>query len=287
MQRSMKYAALTGAVLCVLTTGAFAQNTFTGAVTGVYDENVFAANTVDTIADATATGTDDAASATDTLDLFKAAIPTAFTGGFGGVMNFDNNTTNDLPALSAINATYAGGTKTLGITLRDFANTTTLTGARLVEFGTATSLSGAGAATGNRKILEVTAANNDYRMNFGTISGELLSQVGITLANRNGGTDNSTSTLTAYFSGGGTASLSSQLRNINIGTDDTFFSFTAPTGQSITALGFNLPNDRYVPADDLGFITTASAVAVPEAGTLSLFAPVLGVFAVFAKRRHS
>lgn len=194
---------------------------------------------------------------------FTANVASAFAGNQGGVVNFDfaANTT-----FSVIDAVYGlNGNKNLNITASKVLRATTTTSGTPIS--------------GTRIVLpDADLASDAYTLTFGNITntpggavvpGEFVSQVGLTVLSRNTGAFPSNVTLTAGFSGGGTASQTALIDRAQ-GTDDTFYGFVAPAGQSISTLSVALANttgDARALVDDLGFITAvvpepASATAV-------------------------
>lgn len=227
-------------------------------------------NAVDSVADATAGGSP--VTAGDAYNGFRAAVASAFTAGNGGVIDFEGPAGNDFT--TAFTTTYAAGAKSLAVTAAP--------GFRIAS-GPSTSTQ----ISGNSAISGATSGSADvaaYGFTFGPVTGgspgEAVTRVGFTLLSRTGYPTNPTPfTVTATFSGGGTTVLTSDITSGN-GTDDTFYGFTAPAGQSITGIAISSnQTSRPTFADDLGYITSV----VPEPASLGLLFP--GALLLAGRRR--
>ena len=232
---------------------------------GVYD-STNNANTVDRYAngDATSYGT------------FVAAVASAFAAGNGGVVNFDSNLIN---SQSSITTTYASGAKTLNISTNVDVNAQTsanITGISGTNTNSVNDQPTGGfflqSSAGQSTIFTIGAID-------GGAPGEYVSQIGFTLLSRINGGGTPAITATAMFSDGSSANASSSFTQTATG-EDTFFSFAAPAGRSITSLTLDYGGtaDLRRGLDDLAFIT-----AVPEPSAMLLGA--LGLLPFLRRRR--
>jgi hypothetical protein len=140
----------------------------------------------------------------------------------------------------------------------------------------------------------LTDSDFNFSLAFGPITGgdmgEAIAEVGFTILSRNVGGD-AVVNVTANFSGGGSSSINGEVIGSALGSDDTFFHFAAPTGESITSLDFvnngtGTDLQRRLPIDDFGFITTsfgADNTPVPEPTTIAVWS-LLG-FGLVSYRR--
>jgi hypothetical protein len=201
---------------------------------------------------------------------FTTAVLAASGAGFGGVIHFD------LPANQAgstLEATYAGGTKTLNILNNPGFNIQTTTSATVLS--------------GRALLLTATDTGDDNAtLTFGSITNglalEAVTQVGFTVLSRNSTGYPQDITITAFFSDGSNSAVTSNIIS-GLGTDDTYFGFTAPTGFAITSILFNPTGDALdgrLVIDDFGFITSV----VPEPSTAMLGCGALLVMMVRRKR---
>lgn len=188
---------------------------------------------------------------------FTTLVAAANTAGFGGVIHFDLGANT---AGTTLEASYASAAKTLNIS--------TAPGFNIQTISSATVLSGMG------MVLPVTdsATDDNATMTFGSITNglalEAVTQVGFTILSRAATGYPQDITVTAFFSNGTNSVVVSNIGN-TVGTDDTFFGFTAPTGFAITSILFNPANDTLDSRpviDDFGFITSV----VPEPSTALL-----------------
>jgi autotransporter-associated beta strand protein/VCBS repeat-containing protein len=215
---------------------------------GIYD-STSNANTVDVEAPGNAS----------TLADFKNDILTAFQGNQGGVVDFATGfTITGTPTNVSPNFTLgygANGTKALAVTSTDGLHiyNTNVQGQVTPISDTSTFL---------------TDSDRAFSLSFGAITngdvGEAVTEVGFTVLSRN--TTEAIITVTAHFSGGGSSSITGQAISSVLGSQDTFFHFKAPPGESIVSLDFDNTgsgNDlqRRLPIDDFAFITAVPGAA--------------------------
>ncbi|MCA9247495.1 MAG: PEP-CTERM sorting domain-containing protein [Planctomycetales bacterium] len=201
---------------------------------------------------------------------FTTLVSNRFANDFGGVINFGSGATFTATSLEASYGT--GATKTLNIST-DALSVQTM--------GTLDVISDTRAA--------IRSGGNDISMTFDSITGgaefEAVTQIGVTVLSRDS-IASSTTTVTAFFSGGGSAFITDTITGPS-SNDDTFFSFVAPGGESITGLDFQFvggPGDDRLAIDDLAFIT-AQVFPVPEPSTALLLG--LGLVGFAARRRRA
>jgi len=248
-------------LLCGLLLFPVMSRAATTATVGSYDDAVTNANQVDT-------------DATGTLAAFTTAVSNAYNNNFGGVGTFDG------PAFAATTTlafTYGtAASKTITFTSSVAQNSTAVN----VETGSVTPISGGSVLT------RAGTAASDTTFTFTSITGgapeEYLKSVGFTLLNRTGYGSGRTFTVTANYSNDTSSTVASSLGSVK-GEDDTFWSFTAPDGASITSIAVDAANDSvgtsFAPVfDDFAFIT------VPEPGRAMLL--LLGAAGMLVRRRR-
>jgi hypothetical protein len=234
---------------------------------GVYDEQAVRANFVDFYVTTQTTTPTATSGAADPLDGYKTAFSTAFTSGFGGVVNFD---LSDVSNQTSIEAAY-GSNKILNIGVAN--------GFRAVEFGTDTEISG----TRSGIFLNNTGGDTTGgTFTFGSITNglanEAVVQFGLTFLGRD-----ITETITGFATYSNSTTSASLSRSISSGdTQDSFFGFTAPTGLSIASVTFSGTGTRGKTFDDFGFVTAV----VPEPTSLGLLG-VAGMALASRRRRQS
>ncbi len=239
----------------------FLASTVAGApvvidVTGVYDENGVASNAVDK----------SASGAPNDVAAFTGDVAAAYAAGLGGVIGFDRS----LGTPDGFRGVYGGG-------------------ARYVDFNTGVSMqsvSGTGTflpISGSASETHGTTTNSDgssWQLDVGPVvegktgtasTWHQVSQVGLTALSRAHSHYPLDVRATATFSDSSTQAVTSTIgRSTKIAdwnftnTDDTFFGFTAPAGQSIESIrlesfapGTTTPRATRVAIDDLGFVTQA------------------------------
>lgn len=212
-----------------------------------------------------------------TYGTFASNVASAFTAGRGGVINFDTGLTG---SQSGITTTYAGGSKTLNIgtnvdvNAQTSANITGISG---------TNLNTNSSPTGGFLFQSTSTAGQQTILTFDSITngspGEYVSEIGFTILSRINGGGSPTITATVLFSDNTTASASASFTQTATG-EDTFFSFAATGGRSITSLTIDYggTGDLRRGIDDLAFIT------VPEP-TSALMAGMFGVLGLMRRRR--
>ena len=221
-------------------------------VVGVYDEG-----TTTNAVDRNASGNLLSSNLPNDVAGFGSLVATAYASDTGGVINFDSGTVNNE---NQLNITYGGG-KTFSIITNGNGNNFFNIGA----FGTMAEISGANG------LLPSNTGTTAMRFTFGTIStGETISSAGFTLLSRD---SRAQSVLVDWFLDGSTTVIAaSQPMTMGgtQGTDDTFFSYTAPAGSRISSFrisydtGAAHTSDERLAIDDLGFIT------IPEPSSLLL-----------------
>lgn len=241
---------------------------------GVYDATGGMNNAVDT-------------DATGTLATFTSTVATAYTAGFGGVANFDVGAEAITVATGTLDLSYAyvAGSPTKTMTL-----TSSVIGTTAVLAGASSGVAISGSTVFNR----ATGASPDTTYTFLAPLGEGVTSFAFTLLERNtyaaGGV---TFTATAFFSDGtNSGGIASNVGDINAGTsdkglDDTFWSFNAPVGHSITSVFLDSSSTTASSAgqpliDDFAFITTAGVI-IPEP-SLALLGAIGGL--VFLRRKR-
>lgn len=261
------------AVACstVLAPGGAARAAFTSV--GVYDEAAFQPNQVD----GNASGNPLSSTAITDAAGFTTAVAAAFAAGRGGVINFDNGS---LDADRTFTATYNGGASVVTFT----TNADMIISTVNPSSGTVTPISNNNAetTTDTGNVMQPDTAANGGAADF-TISmaaGFNVQTIGFTINSRANASypQNVTVTPTFSISGVGTPLVS----NIGStkGTDDTFYGFTAPLGESITAIAIDTAStgdNARVTIDDLGFI-------VPEPTGVGLLAAA--ALPLLARRRR-
>lgn len=234
---------------------------------GVYDSTT-QTNAVDT----NASGNLLTSTLTNDVLGFSTAVANAFSLGFGGVVNFDLPNGADTSVTSdaaGIIASYASGAKSLTFSTSVLAGTTASSTFNYATFTSLTPISGSRGA-----IPSVTGATE---FTLGISGAELVQTLGFTLLSRGA----QPVTVSWFLNGSSTPILSdTEAMGAGSGVDDTFFSYTAPTGSAITAVRVTFDGtvaDRRHAIDDLGFIT------VPEPGVSAL---LLGSAVGLALRRR-
>ena len=243
------------AALVAAAAGPVSAATIALATTGVYDTAV-QTNQVDKNANGNAIG----ATGANDVAGFTTAVATAFAANSGGVVDFGTAAMSDI---SAINAAYGvGQAKTLNLGL-SVATTNSDKSLRIISSGPSFT------AISSTTSLFATAGSDQavsgFTISIGSITngaiGEYVSGAGLTVLSRNANGFATDVTVTANFSGGGNSVLTTSIGTGNPSTTtDSFYGFSAPTGQSITSLvvshaASSAPGDTRVSIDDLGFIT--------------------------------
>jgi hypothetical protein len=254
------------AFITLLGSMALLVETSEGAIitTGVYDAGsaIISPNLVPNQVDTTA------ASSNVTLADFKTDVLAAFNSNTGGVVDWENGTLNG--GNQSIDAVYGTSqSQTLTISLTDTT--------RILQVGTASNGESIPISGSNRTGLGSGTGNN-----FGLSFSQPLSEFGITVLVRSGArnvtmgvfldtTDAPADVTFALeaIADGGTGSIN--------GTDDTFFGYKAPPGQSIAKVFFT--NSGLIRFDDIGF------VVVPEPHTWLLGVTGLLALALVRKQR--
>lgn len=242
-----------------------AQITTISTVTtvGTYDENSVQANTVDRNANGDTINS--TTSATD-VAKFTTTVNAAFTNNRGGVINFDNANGGAITTDTATQTEGHSFTASYGTAQTKSLSITPTTSSSVGYFFHASS-SNVTTISGGYELFAGQPTGNET-LTFGPITGgatgEKVTQVGFTLLGRaNSANDPITPSVRATFSDGTTSTLNStSYTNANPTTKDTFYSFVAPLGASISSVNIifanNASGDNRLGIDDLGFITTAT-----------------------------
>lgn len=237
------------ALVCSFTHLAHGQFT----MTGVYDENVVATNSVDQ------------SMGPKTVAQFTVDVATAFGMDLGGVIDFETGTSFPNAGENVVGSSFtaAFGGKT--------ANFLTDRNVSVFQNNIAAQSSVISALPGKDNALLVSNnLGNELLLTLGPVTGgvgEVATEVGVTIVPRNVWNATGEATVTATFSNGATSSLTATLGNVP-GTNDSFFHFEAPAGGWISSLHFDgtavggTTNQARLPIDDLAIITQA----VPGAG---------------------
>ncbi|TLD70692.1 hypothetical protein FEM03_10285 [Phragmitibacter flavus] len=264
------------------------------SVSGIYDENTRAANTIDAEAPGNSV----------TLAAHTAVVNAAFNLGTGGVINFDqpngvnadakgNSDTNNAGSKTLINVNYGSG--------KSFAINTSLEFDMHV-FTSLAAISGNPGSGGNSKGIAMAGGlghdlKPGWSLAFGPISGgdpgEAITTMSFALLSRDftGARDPMQVTVEWFLNGSATPSFTQtdmidDTRYTAGGAtgDDTFFSYTAPIGTYIsgfsTIYGGTVNTDRRLGIDDIGFTTSI----VPEPSR-ALFMGMAFVGCLMSRRR--
>jgi hypothetical protein len=264
---------LSGAILLAFASLACNAEAVTLAVSGGYDENAFATNSVDSQAPGNAMSS----------ASFGTAVSSAFTAGRGGVINFDrpnggNSDDDNNPASETMIISYGSG-KSFNITsnaaydIHNFSSLTAISG-----FDNSLDVPGGNTPDLTHKGIALTSTSvYSWTLDFGAITGgipgEAITTAGFTLLSRNLIQQDVT---IDWLLNGSPISAAAQTDNIAIGkaVDDTFFSYTAPANSYISGVRVTFggsTGDLRLGIDDLGFITSA----VPEPSRVLLLSLAL------------
>ncbi|MEM6394401.1 MAG: PEP-CTERM sorting domain-containing protein [Planctomycetota bacterium] len=231
-------------------------------------------SSVGTYADTTTLNGDidaDAPGNSSTAAAFTSAVAAAFAADTGGVFNADSE--GFLSGVDTINVEYGtSGSKTLVITPSE--------NIELAGFGSVDESSG--------NFFFIDNDRNDSGFSFDlALSGasplEGVLEIGVVALSRSSNSAADNRSVTANFSGGGSVTLTDEILTGN-GTDNTFFSIAAPTGESITSVDFSgtgLSGGGNIGGfDDFGFVT--GVIPEPASGVLCLVG--MGVMAMRRRR---
>jgi len=191
------------------------------------------------------------------LGTFNTNVTTAFANDQGGVWDFDAGSTGS--NLGAVNDLEFGTSQAFSVQLSISPGN--------ISTGVA---AGSGRTATSGSFVMGFGSTDPYTYTFGPIldsgdnvvAGAGVTQAGLVVVSRAGAPNSAT--VTANFSGGGSASDTFAIGGSN-GGDDTFFGFVAPTGQTITSLVYD--GSTFTNVDDFGFVTN-----VPEPSSLALLA---------------
>ncbi|MEM6313103.1 MAG: PEP-CTERM sorting domain-containing protein, partial [Planctomycetota bacterium] len=202
---------------------------------------------------------------------FTTAVASAFAADLGGVFNADSE--GFLSGVSEINVTYGtSGTKTL--TLMPSENI------ELAGFGSVDE------SSGDFFFIDNDRSDSGFSFDLaltGAGPGEGVVEIGVVALSRSSNSAADNRSVTANFSGGGSVTLTDEILTGN-GTDNTFFSIAAPTGESIVSVDFSgtgLSTSGDIGGfDDLGFVTAV----IPEPSSMLAAAAGLGLLTL--RRRN-
>jgi len=209
--------------------------------------------------------------AANVLDLatFQTAVSTAFTNGNGGVIDFEGGSDSLTGGANEVFTTSAFGGRTLSFTDTGDAGRT---------------LSIGGAGSNRLPISGGNALSGQYDLNFGSFSltggnpADRLTHFGMTILQRNQGRNFA---VTATFSDLSTLTFNTISISADIdSSEDTFFGFVAPDGESITNIAVTEGSSNFTSFDDIGIIVTP----VPEASTVALLG-LCGIALILRRRR--
>jgi len=254
-------------------------------VVATYDATGGAANAVDT----NASGAALSSMLINDVAGFTTAVAAAYAGNTGGVIDMGNGASASATvAIDAdqLNITYATSktfTITTAVTLFSGATGSTTTDLRH-NLGTLTPTSGFSALLPNRSTAVTSWAFNFGNINGGAI-GEAITTIGFTLLSRDNVGENVT---VSWFIDGSNSAIFSDTEAMAAGKtlDDTFFSYTAPTGSKITGFSIDFAGttsattDGRLGIDDIGFITSV----IPEPSAIALLSAA-GVIGSLRRRR--
>lgn len=239
---------------------------------GIYDEGTNS-NQVDRNANGnliTATGPNDVLG-------FTQSMTTAFDTDFGGLIDFETSVTNNQSGpISATFGTSQSKTLSIGVS----ASPSILF--NFQSSGNVSNISGS-----NFFFNSVDDGTDFTRFTFGAITNgafiEAVTSVGFTVLGRSSGVS-TTVAATATFSDLSTAVLGpvSFTSDGTFATQDTFYGFSAPAGQSIdnVLIQYIGSGDVRRGIDDFGFTTTA----VPEPGSFAML--IVGGLSLLVMRRR-
>lgn len=245
------------------------------ALVGTYDENTTQSNSVNVNA-AFASGTGAATSANVlTAATFKTNVESAFTNGFGGVLNFDSlfNIDDQVPTTgitSPFGGTFDSGNKSLAISLSLSSGDNVF---RQMNLSNRTPISAGNGSTPGGALNTQDETPGALAISFGSITGgdpgEVVTEAGFTFLSRTS-RNFGVVTAVATFDNGDTVT-SSFLNTANpstgqftAGEQDMFFGFSANPGRSISSINLSTENEYQFSIDDLGVVT------IPEPSSLLL-----------------
>jgi hypothetical protein len=250
----------------------------TAGTSGVFDENIDAANQLDV------------QQPSGTLAAFKSAVATAYANNLGGVIDWETGvtatpsvTTSSNNTLSTVNVAYGtSATQTLALTFDRSMELYTNDINNQIQ-----ALSQNGASWHNAVLPQGTAASSvAYNMSFG---GAQVIEIGAAMPSRSTFAANGVTAVnfraTATFSDATTSVINYGMGGVP-GTGDTFLHFAAPAGETITSFsvtwlsetGGTLANGQRRPVmDDFAFIL----IPEPSVAVLSL----AGLSLAFRRRR--
>ena len=222
-----------------------------------------------------------------TLTNYKTLIANTFAAGNGGVINFDlpNGSATNLNNQTSFTASYGvGNSKTL-IVASATAGGSANNQMNFSTFTSITPISGS-SSTDSKGALPTDSATTAWRLSFsGLPSGEFIDSIGLTVLSRDSKAQ--TFRLDVYADGNITTPFTTVTRAIGAGkaTDDTFYSFNAPSGSAITSFRITYDTGNVIASDDRLGIDDLAFTTVPEPGTWALFVSLLGCVLVPAARR--
>lgn len=272
MNRPYATLAIIAAVVC---SAALAHGA-TFLSTGIIDEQTNQTNSI-------------AADPGGTLAAYKATVAAAYANDTGGVVNFDlpNGGTGNFNNQTSFTVGYGqSNTKELTVT-SSTAGGSANGQMNFTTFSTLTPISGS--STDSKGAIPTDSSSTAWRLAFsGLPTGEVIDSIGFTVLSR----DSKAQTFRLeVFADGDIATPFTTVNETILagkGVDDTFYSFSAPSGSAITSFRITFDTGNVITADDrlglddLAFTTTT---AVPEPGTWALLLSVVGCALLLTPRR--
>lgn len=253
----------------LLLCGTFTATSLFGAAfstVSVYDENTDKTNAVNT-------------DATGTLATFTSAVATASANGLGGVIDFDTPSVTPSGTIHSAEFGTSGG---------NFLQFTTLGIQGVTSGGSFNPISKTNgiARNGDANNFAFTFGNFSDAATGGNVLDLDLTQVGFTVLSRTNASYPLDVRATVTYSDLSTSVVTSNIGNQK-GLDDTFMSFTASSGLTISSInlesfqtGTTTSVNTRIAIDDLGFI------AIPEPSSAILFLLGALTFGLIVRRRR-
>lgn len=197
------------------------------------------------------------------FDDFTALLARAFEMGFGGVVNFDNDTIKAENEVDSFSVYF--GRKTLKVSSSAYLCTDMMTNSCTPISGPASSdslgyvtKSGMGDSYMNGGILELSFQE------IGFTSGEHVRAIAGTILGCDGGAaDEDSWLMKALLDNGDIIAVSASVNVVSgNATDDTFFGVYAPAGRYITGVAWIGGSETFSGLDGLAFITSKRDLAI-------------------------
>lgn len=224
--------------------------TLTNIVTGVYDENTVAPNTVDL----------SAMVSPDDVATFKSDVLTAFNNDLGGVNGFDNN---DVSYKNYFQTIF--GDSSNSITFRMSTLMQSVASGTFDPISGTMGLAQTSDSNTNLKIIVKEVFNSAGDI----LPDQYVNKIGFTILSRNrADTYPIDVKVSATYSDNSIHSVTSNIA-MSLGGGDTFFGFTADFGLSIKSIliesfevGTSTPKNTRIGIDDMGFITAKASKTI-------------------------